>query len=260
VKPQIAQIPQKEKRGNYFGVNERNTQKKGFSLVELMVYAFLTVLILGVVFRMMVLNRRQMERPAATFRTQQELLTAHRYLERDIEETRLSSIRIYPNSSHPNALPGISLSSPRSIEDDSLKLSPTGFPVWQKTVYYFLEKDPRRPSSARLVRREGVISGYPSAVPLASYHEPARAPFNRRRERVVARSLLLPMESIPLLSRRLGPAGGFEAYFSDAWGRRSLDDFRNYRMLSVILWAGSVSQTTGKPTVLNYPIQVVPRN
>ncbi|MFH0802331.1 MAG: hypothetical protein V2A78_08120 [bacterium] len=241
-------------------MKNESCREKGFSLVELMIYAFLTVLILGVVFRMMVLNRRQMERPAATFRIQQELLSVHRYLERDLEETRLSSIRIYPNSSHPNALPGISLASPRSIDDDTLKLSPTGFPIWQKIIYYFLEKDPRHSSTARLVRREGTISGYPSALPLASSYEPSTAPSNRRRERIAAKSLLLPGEKIPLLSRQLGPAGGFEVYFSDARGGRSLDDFRNYRLITIILWAGAVSQTTGKSTVLSYPIQVVPRN
>jgi len=233
----------------------------GFSLVEMLIYAFLLLLILGVVFRMAIQGRRSSERPMASYRLQQNLMAAQKYLQQDLRETRLCTIRIYPNPSNPAAKPGISMASPRSIATGDLMLTPSGTPLWQKIVYYCLENDPGNAATGSLIRKEGSLPGLPSANPVASAYEPSQAPCDKKHCRTVAKCIYMPGRVIDILGKDLKETGGFVAYFSDAAEtRKSATDYQSCHLVNVILIAGETSQATGKLTVLEYPVKVVPRN
>jgi len=248
------EIPLRRKRGV-------SPAAGGFSLVEMLIYAFLLLMILGVVFRMAIQGRRNAERPMASYRLQQNLMAAQKYLQQDLRETRLCTIRIYPNPSSPDAKPGISMASPRSIATGDLKLTPSGTPLWQKVVYYCLEGDPANPATGSLVRKEGTLPGLPSANPAASPYEPSQAPCEKKHCRTVAKCIYMPGQTIDVLGKDLKEAGGLVAYFSDAAGtRKSATDYQSCHLVNVILIAGETSQATGKLTVMEYPVMVMPRN
>jgi len=232
----------------------------GVSLIELSIYMFLLVVVLGIVFRMAILNRRQIEKPAASFRIQQDLLSVQEILRRDLTETNLSTVRIFPNPDFPDAPPGMSLISPRGIKDDEIQTTQFGNPYWQKIIYYTLEKDPDRQGVGRLVRKENVIAGLPSAQPKASPEEPSKADYDPETRKVVARYVLLPNQKVPQLGLDLKEQGGFEVFFMDPDGNRSITDSQNHPIVGIDLFLREISSSTGETTVMKYPVRVYPRH
>ncbi len=233
---------------------------KGATLIELIIYMFLLSIILSLVFRIVVLNKKQSSKPMASFNVQQEFIFAQDALRQDLKETKLSTVKIYPNPDHPNATVGISLISPRTIDTNEIKTTPYGTPYWQKIIYYYLEKDPKREDVAYLVRKEGVISGLPSANPKASPYEPAKAPYDKRRKKIIARFIMLPHKRVPELNMTTGEYGGFEVFFLNPEGEKSITDFYDHPIVGVNLIFKYTSPTTGKNTVMEFPIKVYPRN
>lgn len=235
-------------------------KKRGFSLFELVIYAFLLAVILGIVFRMAIFNRRTFEKPAASFRIQQDLMSIQEQLRRDLEETHLSTVKIFPADPNSTDPPGISMISPRDIVKDEIQTTPSGTPNWQKIIYYYVEKDPDRPETGRLVRREGTIPGLPSANPSASPYKPNEAPHESKRGRIAARHIMLPNDAAKEINLKLGNQGGFEANFMNHNGEKSRTDYQHNHIVVVNLTAKEISKSTGKPTVLGTEIRVCPRH
>jgi type II secretory pathway pseudopilin PulG len=234
------------------------TRRKAFTLVELVIYMFLMVVLLGIVFRMAIVNRRQMEKPAAGFRAVQTFLSLQSILNRDLQETDLSTVRIYPNPRFPGAPPGMSLASPRGLADDAVKMTPQGGVLWQKIIYYYVMPDPSRPGTGRLVRKEGLVPGLPSTKPVASAFEPSVAGFDRGRRRFVATNILLANQEIPQLKLSLGRHGGFEAVFMDGEGKTSPAYTPRHPLIVLNLTVREISPATGKPTVMRYQVRACP--
>ena len=113
--------------------NHKIKNRRGFTLVELLIYAFLMVILLGVVFRMAIANRRQMERPAASFRIHQDFLSVGKVIRQDLEETSIGSVVIYPNDDFPKEPPGMAMLSARD-KNGVFQSTPQGTPLWQKVV------------------------------------------------------------------------------------------------------------------------------
>lgn len=235
-------------------------RKPGFTLMEMVIYMLLVTLILGIVYRMAVLNRRQMERPASSFRLQEGVLLAHRLLRQDLEETDIHTIRIFPDASNPKEPPGISIASPRSLEDGAFRCSPTGAPLWQKIIYYTLQADPDNPEVSNLIRREGTIAGLPSAFAPVSPDPPSVASFDRGHTSIAARNICSPGVIIESLQMKLDERGGFSVLFSDAGGQISDTGNPLATIVTIRLMAQEISKTTGKPSVIDYRIWVCPRN
>lgn len=235
-------------------------RRRGVSLLELVLYMALLVILGSLVARMTFANIRGMEKPAASFRVQQNLLAVQRMLQRDLEETDISTVRIYPNPQHPDEPPGLSLASARALggpQGDRLMFQ-NGLPLWQKFVYYTLKPDPGHPGVGTLLRREGPLATPATTLPPASALPPSSAP--AQRQAVAARFLCLPGASIPELPLRLDSQGGFKVEFVDAWGHTSLTDFRRHPLVSVTLASEEISQTTGKRTFITYKMTVLPQN
>ena len=242
---------------------------RGFTLIEMVIYMFLMTLILGLVYSMAVVNRRQMERPAASFRIQQSLLAAHQLLKQDLKYTRLSTIRIYPNDSHPEEPPGIAMASPQDRNGNFTLSGQDGMLFW-KTIYYTLEKIPDSPETGRLVRKEVYYSHIGVQVSQPYPYEPAldelpskvRIPNKWNPVKVVCNCIYLPNTTITELSRTLDGAGGFKACFTDAAGssrKRVYNALDELKLVEIELVAGEKSVTTGKLTMLNYRITVFPQ-
>ena len=235
-------------------------KKRGFTLFELVIYSFLLAVILGIVFRLAIFNRRTFEKPAASLRIQQDLIAIQKMLRKDLEETHLSTVRIFPSNPASNEPPGISMISARDIDNDEIQTTSSGTPYWQKIIYYYVEKDPDRPETGRLVRREGKIAGLPSANPKASTYKPQNAPYEAKRSRIAAHHILLPKDKIKELNYTAGNQGGLEAFFMDQNGNQSRTDYQHHHITVIRLTAKEISKSTGKTTAMTTEIRVSPRN
>jgi hypothetical protein len=153
------------------------------------------------------------------------------------------------------------MASPRNTTTGELEHTASGTPLWQKIVYYYVESNPATPGLGRLIRKEGLVPGLPSANAIASTFPPSTAPFIDKRWRVVAQGIYMPRQRIEPLGRDLDARGGFIAFFSDATGNStSTTDFQRLHLVNVTLLAGEVSKSSGKLSVLELPIKMVPRN
>lgn len=230
---------------------------RGLSLIELVLYLALLAVLTTLVSQVLVANRRDLERPTASFAAQGSVLAVQGMLQRDLEETDRSTVRF-----HPAPLgPGLSLISARTGRSAGEELVlKNGLPLWQKYVYYLLEPDPQAPGTGQLVRFEGALGGKPTTVPRPSALPPARAAAAPGSRRVLARGLALPGQAVEPLKLTLGPYGGFRGAFRDARGDESATDFLRHPLVLVEVSARQVSPATGKLTFLRYPIVVLPRN
>ncbi|MEW6278383.1 MAG: hypothetical protein AB1758_07175 [Candidatus Eremiobacterota bacterium] len=206
--------------------------KRGVSLVELFLYAGLLALLGVLVFAITVNLRRGMEKPAASFRLQQNVLAVQRFLQRDLEETHPDTVRTYPSALHPGEAPGLSMASPRSLDGDRLVLE-KGRPQWQKAVYYTLAGD------GRLLRWEGPVAGLPGLRPVASPTLPSQA---GSQARVVAWNLATPE--------------GFRATRVNARGTGT----GRLPLVRVDLLTQERSSATGRLSSLEYRMLVRPEN
>ena len=80
----------------------RASSRRGVSLLELTIAMFIFLLIMAAVYYLFTGGRRQAERPRATAQIQESLAQVVRYLQRDLSETNLQTIRSFPNASYPS--------------------------------------------------------------------------------------------------------------------------------------------------------------
>lgn len=234
-------------------------RRRAFTLLETAVAMFLFVLVLGIVFRVLVLNRRSLERPAAAARLTQELLKAQKSLRQDLEGTKLSTVCVYPHPGAPFEPPGISFISCRAVHDDSVDFE-MGAVKWQKHIFYTVAPDPGDSRFCVLHRCEIVMPGYPSTAPKSAAIGPAEAMARAVKKRAVARGIVTPHSAFPRQGLSFGARGGFDAYFADAAGFRSETDSWDYRIVAVELTVAELSKATGRLSVLRYPLRITPRN
>lgn len=184
-------------------------RRRGFTLIELIIYTFLSMLILAAVYSLFISGRRNYHAVATSFMIGQEAEVGLRWIRADLQEAALNSIRIYPRPGHASEPPGVSFMSARSPRDSLLQISDAGAPAWQKHVFYTLVREGQGPTGS-LVRWEKPVTPAP-AVPSATDLLPSSQQ-DVSRKRVILRGVAWQYSRLEGRSN-LGESGGFQLRF-----------------------------------------------
>ena len=242
-------------------------KQRGFTMVELVIYFGLSVMVLGVMISVLFTGRSNFEATSSSYLVSQDAEAALRWLKSDLQEAALGSIRVYPNPQNPSSPPGISMASPRNLENEFV-VSKFGTPLWSTYVFYTLD------SEGKLVRwmKENDFQQYPEASSLRP--EDATA---RERERIVLRNVVQPGDELAEFGV-LGERGGFDFQFvrySDQ-GDEILTSYnpyqvtteladddlegRNTKLVSLLLTVAMSNYRERNVSYVQLPIRVVPRH
>ena len=241
-------------------------------MIELVVAMFIFILIMGATFYLFVGGRRQAQRPAAAMRIQESLAQIVRYLQSDLTETNLQTVRTFPEGG--GGTPGLSLESPRRMGGtamdpipDQLSVSSVGQVNWYKYVYYATVYNGAPSYTCTLIRKEGPLTDQPShpdplgLIPVASPLDPQWASGDAKRTRTLATNVVAPSLTIPGVGPT-GTYGGFKVYFRNTSGDHPFRNTINDRdaPVRVDLMLADTSPETGKLTVLRHTLVITPRN
>lgn len=105
--------------------------RRGFTLAEVIVAGFIAVAMTGVIIWSFLQFRRGSEQPMATMTMEQSTMQIVRWLQRDLAETNLQTIRTLEGES------GVVFESPRD-KNDQLKMQDMGVVHWQKHVFFWV--------------------------------------------------------------------------------------------------------------------------
>lgn len=240
-------------------------RQPGFTLAEIIVYAMLSVMVLGVIYSVFVTGRRHYEAASSSYLVSREVETALRWLRSDLQEASLASIRVYPNEEHPDASPGISLASPRDL-DQKLQINALGAPEWSSYVYYTVDEE------GTVVRwmEEHDFQG----LPRASTKLPSDTS-SRKNERVMLHGVSRPLSELEGLEK-LGPRGGFDLQFVrpldngeellSSWNPGQVSNGeakpagRNSKLLQLLITVEMNNFRKSKKSYVMLPIRVMPRH
>lgn len=122
--------------------------KKGFTLTELVIYILFSFIVLGIIMGIYYNFRRMYWRTTASYSIQSEIPKAVEWLRKDLTQTGLASIRVYPSSWSGNANPGFTMINAEKEEVISGKrvrhfnVSKYGTPQWNSHVFYVVVPKP----------------------------------------------------------------------------------------------------------------------
>jgi type II secretory pathway pseudopilin PulG len=242
--------------------------RRAFTMIELVIYFGLSTMVLGTIFAVFFSGQSNFEATSSSYLVSQDAEASLRWLKADLQEAALSSIRVYPNSSSPTSAPGLSMASPRNL-DNEFQISKFGSPLWSTYVYYTLDDE------GKLTRwmEEHEFNG----VPKASTKKPETTE-GRERERVVLRNLVQPGDELAELGT-LSERGGFDfqfvRYTSD--GEEVLTSLNpaqvttvvdsgdapegnNTRLVALLLTVAMSNFRERNVSYVQLPIRVVPRH
>jgi len=120
----------------------------GFTLTELIIYMFLSIIVLGIVTTIFVYISDAYARTTSSLDVQRRVETGVEQIRRDLSQTSLNSIRVYPASG--DKMPGVSMITACQQEKvstrrsrDSFVITQYGVPKWSGHVFYTVV--PREP-------------------------------------------------------------------------------------------------------------------
>lgn len=171
--------------------------RRGFTLMEITVYCFLALLAGLVLYALFTVGTRARQVSVSSYLVSVDTDTAIRWIRRDLQETALVSLRVYPNPSAPNEPPGCSFLSARNLsenDEQNLNVSKYGAPLWTKYVFYSLRPGARR---GPLVRWEKALDAtQKDFVPRQTDTLPSSMPAGTKSTRVLLNDALEPNVSL----------------------------------------------------------------
>ncbi len=124
-----------------YNMKRTNLRNSGFTLVELMIYMFLSIIVLGIITTTFVYISDAYNRTSSAFDVQRRVETGIEQVRRDLSQTSLNSIQVYPKSG--DRKPGVSMITACQEEkvsthrsQDSFTMSQYGVPKWWGHVFY----------------------------------------------------------------------------------------------------------------------------
>lgn len=169
-------------------------RRRGFTLIELIVYCAL-VMVIGLaaasLFRLM---QGMMVATNVSYLVSRDLEVGLATLRQDLEDAPISSMQVYAPSAGGGLPPSLVLQTARDA-NGHMVLSPLGVPQWQGWVFYTLEKTSE--VTGDLVRWE---QAQVTDLPLLATLPPSPVPSTATRRRVVLRSVVLPGATLPGVS------------------------------------------------------------
>jgi hypothetical protein len=180
-------------------------------LTEAVVYGVLSLLAVGLLGTLLVESRRVFGQSTATFLVDRAFDRALIVLRRDLAETSLTSIRVYPGP------PG----TPQEHEPPGLtfiaaggEVTPQGVPRWNRHVFYTLKGESTAPGvvTAPLVRWEKPLEK-PSGEPVPTSLLPSQTMPGAAVDAVL-RDVQQPRTQVPDIEEsKVGARGGFQVTF-----------------------------------------------
>lgn len=250
------------------------SNKRGVSLMEMLIYFGLSVLVMVVLFNFFWYGRRSFEAGNQSFLAGTEADTALRYLKNDLSSTSLGTVRVYSNPA------GLSLMSAHDLSDGSFKVNQYGAPQWCKHVYYTVAP---QGGKLALIRWEDEYKPR-DLMPVAAPFLPS-GQGNSKTRRVVLRGIAPAGFAHKAMSAPLGAQGGFQVSFvrSDnegeiksprpgesltVWNPVQVSEGQagalkfsgNTRLIDVSLTFLLPESSTGKESAVHLPFRVTPRN
>lgn len=254
-------------------------RRRGFTLLEITVYCFLSILAGMVLYTLYTVGTRSRQVSISSYLVSVDTESAIRWMRRDLQETALVSVRVFPNPSAPTEPPGVSFLSardPAEMDEGKLNVNPYGAPLWTKYVFYTLLPGAR---IGQVVRWEKALdTPQKDFVPRQSDTLPSAIPAGVKAKRTVMSDALEPNVSVVGLNgsptwktdqygglrvqflQRTGGEGGDEALTSvnpsdhDSGG----DTSDNTKLVEVELKV--LANDTTRPTVYAIKFHVHPRN
>lgn len=170
--------------------------RRGFTLIEIIVYFGLSVVALGLILSLFTVARRTQQQTYSQYLVGGSLSEAIRLIRRELQATALSSIEVQENAT------GFSCVSAYNDEGDFLP-NPYGSPKWSKNVFYHLD------SNGSLIRWSKALPPE-NFLPLASDIAPSQVEGSTGRS--VMSGLLPPNKAVEDLFEA-SPYGGLELSF-----------------------------------------------
>ena len=119
--------------------------KKGITLVEMMISMFIFIILLGVASGTFIYLNRIYSKSSSSYDVEREMQTGVEQIRRDLMESSLSSIVVYPKGN--GIIPGVSMISAEMEEVDPsgpdkryFKVTRYGTPDWSRHVFYTLQR------------------------------------------------------------------------------------------------------------------------
>ena len=242
-----------------------NRKHPGFTLLELIVSMALGLLILGLLISLFIQFRRESEQPLASMDMEQSTIYMMRWLQRELTETNLQSIRTLPNDT------GMALESARDAvtpNEDRLSFTQIGTVQWKKFVYFQVKPiaAPLTPPPPHVKVGSAILNNPKlgeltcdedtAGVGIESSKPPLPPPAGLPgRHRVLARNFLVDTTA--------PGSSGFKIYWTDDAGNpQGFGDLPTQRRepVCLALTLMEVSSRTGQPTVRKIFMQVKPKN
>lgn len=177
---------------------------KGTTLTELIIYIAIASIVFGIVISVYVFFGKTYRKASSSYDLQSETQTALQWLRKDLTQTGISSITVYPNNDHPNEPAGVSfisavdpLDKPSKGGVPQFNMSRYGVPLWRKYVFYtiipnsFDASNNFTPRTGRLVRWENEITGY-HPLPSPTSVLPSQHNLNPKSVRTIISSVMMP--------------------------------------------------------------------
>jgi hypothetical protein len=269
-------------------VKQKQYYNSGFTLTEIIIASFITLMLMTVVLMVLNVGRRAYDYSAYSFYLTEDTYAATEWIKKDLMQTNLSTIQVYPQKNDPKEPPGISLISAFDPQDGNFKFNDFGRPRWQTHVFYTLvpTNNPHGQGDepykvGQLIRWEMPLSDN-SNIPFTSTILPSLIS-NLANKRVILHHVLMPGQDVKDL-RKLDEFGGFRISFvrreydhSDHntlketiskinpanindTSSGNLKTSGNTGLVQVDLVILETSRETGKPNLMDLSFRIKPRN
>ena len=190
-------------------------EKRGFTLVELVVYFGLSAVVLLIVVSIFRIANQSQQATYSSYFVSGRTYSALTILRRDLQNTALSAITAYPNKTNSTEAPGMSCPSPFGFdgkEQGELQISSYGAPEWQKMIFYTVSKQGTKVGGltrwGKKLKSDDFLPALGTVLPSNPEGDDGRG---------LLEDVLLPNKTVDGVGGeggfQSGPGGGFEVQF-----------------------------------------------